>query len=369
MKKIFLLQVILALLCLHGSSSYAQITIAADCVDRIDVLSIPAYPTTSPNAWISSAGLLDGGSPCRRDIAIILKLAHPIGWLEQKVGGSWISMTPIGSPVTLTVPMWFNKLSHGTYRVRMRGMELFRYDNQCPNGVEYWLNGNKAGYQVVPSTIDQYSNEVIIGSTTPAESDFSFISNGSGSVNVYDYLDNVSIDARASVNYDQYWIAIAENGGANRWASYGWVAGQIPYPFDLTKLWKDGHGSAAEFEVGISYTVQVTPTVNHCPLWASVKEKDFFVCPYGSGCKGIQTPKTQAPVTVGNSANQLNVFNLDFSAQKLYTVNVISVDGRIASTTTLATNQPIDISGLVAGLYVVKVSSAGKLICTGKLVK
>ena len=254
---------------------------------------------------------------------------------------------------------------HGTYRV---GIEYPLIDYYCLNSLptlSYDLNKHFVGYWAVYASIS--TNEVVVGASNSFDISYTFIDMPeTGAEQAYDYGEIVKINTSNCKNYNQWWLAIFEEGPIyNRYASKGWSGGTIS-EVDLSNLWVDYYGWS--FEPFHTYTVQFAIENSACPnyvVWNNL-DRSFFVCPAGSGCRfGIEEPKISLSPNPVHDIARLQNFIPDPS--KEYQLTISDIAGRILRFEPLNTHE-IDVSALNNGMFIVNVTSGPERIFTSKLV-
>ncbi|PSK94519.1 T9SS type A sorting domain-containing protein [Taibaiella chishuiensis] len=352
-------------------TSYGQ-SASGDCSS----ISVTSNPGFTNNLWGASVGYKNGNNSCNRVITSG-SVWQPRYQLQSKSGSSYsnVGTWQYGNAT-------FSGLAHGTYRIAIENPQI-AYNvpgSACTGTINcYNLSGTYIGLWGIwasnTGTLNPYSytNDVVVGQTTAAENTFnvnSFVSNGTGSINVYDFGQDVKINVASCYNYNQYQISIFEQGGANRYGSTYWQFGTIPSAsnYSLTNLWKANHGSSAQFEPGISYKVQFVVTTQNCAQW-NEKNETFFICPAGvTGCRFGQDIMTE-PIRVHADRNTLSVFNLDFSNNNAYEISINSLDGRRLQTYSTNGKTQFDISSMVQGMYLARIVHNGKQQAVVKFVK
>ncbi len=277
----------------------------------------------------------------------------------------------------------FANLIQGTYRVKLQvPRRLFRA--QCENNGHipvFDFSGRQVGwvghYSEVttgesPGTF--FSNEVVVGMTTEADIDFSFIDPTDGNPMAYDYRERVIIDTRNCKNYDRWMIAIAELGGQNRYMSTGWMTGKIGgngESFDLTGLWQlwiDTWQFEPFFPMLVSYRVQVVLENSNCPppAWTQ-KFATFIVCPEGTGCRVGELQEPQIRLGPNPAHSSIFLYNYDAGANLGSLMMISDMAGRTKKTIPLTGNE-IDVSALPTGIYALQIVSEGNRVFSSKLV-
>lgn len=274
----------------------------------------------------------------------------------------------------------FSNLTNGTYRVKLQVPRRFFRASCLPNGhiPAYFFGGQQAGWVGHYSEVTDgdspgtfFSNEVIVGMTTPSDINFTFIDvPETGSESAYDYGEEVKINTSQCKNYNRWMIAIIEDGGANRYMSTGWLNGKINgdgLMFDLKRLWKEWDPNW-EFEAFRSYHVQVVLENNECPnpSWNQLI-RTFFVCPTGTGCR-LGAPEEQ-PIHLGPNPAHSSVFlhNFDAGSHPGSLIIISDMTGRTQQTGVLTDNE-IDVSALPVGIYALQLIHKGQRLFTSKLI-
>ncbi|TAK45385.1 MAG: T9SS type A sorting domain-containing protein [Saprospiraceae bacterium] len=265
----------------------------------------------------------------------------------------------------------FSNLRHGTYRVRILS-PIAVTSTSCANGyisVYSYLGqflGYVGNYDYGGETGTFYSNQVVVGNTTPADISYSFIDiPETGSELTYDYGEIVKINAETCINYNYWWAAIFEDGPTyHRYKSNGWTHGTVPNnEFNLSNLWNTWN-----FETYHSYTVQFVVENNECKnsqYWNNL-DRTFFICPAGSGCRfGID--EREIIVSPNPASSTILLQNFEPDLDRDYRMVFADLMGKVVKRVSL-TSSEVDISDLQNGMFVVTVQREGKQIFTSKLV-
>ena len=217
-----------------------------------------------------------------------------------------------------------------------------------------------------------FSNEVIVGMTTPSDINFTFIDvPETGPESAYDYDEPVKINTSQCKNYDRWMIAIIEDGGANRYMSTGWLNGKIGggdgSMFDLSDLWASW-ATNWEFETFRSYHVQVVLENNNCPnpSWNQLI-KPFFVCPTGTGCRLGEPEEPQIRLGPNPANSSVFLHNFDAGSHPGSLIVISDMTGRTQQTAILSSNE-IDVSALPVGIYALQLIHKGQRLFTSKLI-
>lgn len=216
-----------------------------------------------------------------------------------------------------------------------------------------------------------YTNTVIVGNTVAADNDYHFTEGSpSGAVTTMDSDEDVGMDASASTNYDQWFLAICEQSFNNclRYKSNGWTDGTVT-SFDLKGFWETG---GWEFEDFMSYEVQFVVENSKCrngveapPPW-NVNYQSFFICEAGTGCR---TGTEGKEISIGpNPANNfVRLGNFDPAVDKDFVMSFTDFSGRAVKSVPMVSEQA-DISDLPGGMYAVSVLHDGNRLFTTKLI-
>lgn len=348
-------------------------TITGDCHD-IAISNLPAYqPNLIESAYVTA------NSGCLKHIAGVYLPAKPHVWLEEKdwaAGGTWIDLTGPTGHTTHNMPFnpFFTGVAHGTYRIRTRVPVVYTTPT-CPNGITYVNAGDQVvGKQAVLDPHDYYSNETIVGATDATDIQAAFFSGGS-SPNSYDNGDDPVLDCSGSKNYDEFWIAIFENGPPNRYASFwnSWQQGPMVNPqLSMTYIFSGTNNWQWNFVDFTSYTAQFAIRNSSCPsqpVWTHL-DRDFFICPVGSGCKLSRKAEDLREIKVGNTQSLLRIMNVRAVDAESYSLIITGADGRMyKKLNQLDASLEVDIQDLPSGMYVVHLYQANEQRFVGKIVK
>jgi hypothetical protein len=268
----------------------------------------------------------------------------------------------------------FPNVSHGTYRVRV-DIPTALTNLSCDGGLIYAINGVAQHIGYIGSysgltTSSNYSNEVIVGATTPQDIDISFIDEPeTGPVNAYDYGEVVTLDMSSCKNYNLFWIAIFEDGGQNRYNTMGWEYGPVSEK-DLTDVWTFNH-PGWNFEVFTAYDVQISIENNRCKNnpW-NVEYETFFVCPTGTGCRLVAKSEMQEIVLAPNPASEwVQLQNFQREREHHYRVLIVDAYGRSIYTATLMEDEEaISLASVPAGMYALQVWEDDRMLFADKLI-
>lgn len=285
--------------------------------------------------------------------------------LERQLGAGWTVVVSWQNGANFS-----NLTIHGTYRVAVR-IPVLVNNELCEGGCRKIYESGSAQWIGCLGQWSQtmYTNTVIVGNTVPADNSYTFIDvPETGSENTYDYGEVVKINTAACANYDQWWVAIIENGGANRYNSWGWSFGTIPNnEVNLTQVWKKDHPTW-EFEVNRSYTVQFVVENQQClngSGW-NVNNRDFFICQPGSGCRTGEDSREIA-INPNPASSYILLQNFEPDLGRDYRMLVSDLSGKVVKSVEL-TDSEVDISSLPSGMFVVNVLRDGQRVHQSKLV-
>ncbi len=350
------------LLCLVLSSESMAQTATGGC-DSVTVTSTPTY---SPNIYFANVSWKQCqivGQSCCRTITSG-QATTPKYYLEQKNGSNW---TTIFGPQFNLI---FDNLEKGTYRVRMN-VPVVAY-NICEGGepiILYNTSGQFIGWWGTWSE-DYFTNEVLVGPTDAADNNYHFTEgNPSLGENSMDLDEDVGMDASASTNYDQWFLAICEQSFNNclRYRSNGWTNGTVGQ-FDLKGFWQQG---GWQFQEWMTYEVQFVVENSKCrngvevpPPW-NENRQTFVICEAGTGCRSRAGDKV---ITIGpNPASTfVRLGNFDPAVHRGLVMSFTDLSGRAVKSVPLVSEQ-VDISGLPDGMYAVNVLRDGHRLFTAKL--
>ncbi len=250
---------------------------------------------------------------------------------------------------------------HGWYRVAVRVPQYL--SAFCTGG---WIKiynylDQHVGYEGEwASTI--YSNMVTVGETEQSDVTWEFIDPNSN--DLFDSGDEVEMNTLGTINYDNWWVAIFENGGQNRYASNGWTGGLIPgNQFDLLFFWNDKTGTNFS-EIPVSYTVQFAISSRCDTEWTNL-DKNFAMCPNGTGCRiGGSDDLEIAP---NPASTYFSLSNFHPAESSGYHITLTDMNGRILKTFSQDIQQQFDVSDLPSGLYIVQIWENADRIFTTRL--
>lgn len=359
MKKFLLTKTVLICLSLFSISNLFSQTIEGGCTS-VRVNSIPYY---SPDLYFSYVGreFCDNLGCC-----IIIKSGSTTQarhWLEQKDHNT-NSWSTVQGPQNGSL---FSNLSQGTYRVRTQIPEAFighctgGQSTPCYNTLGQYIG--RWGRWAAAS----YSNEAMVGIPQLSDVVYEFVDVQGGDLipNGFDQDEIAYMDASNSVNYDLWWLAIFETGGAQRYRANGWTHGQVNGLIDLKQVWNGGQGW--EFDDFNSYTIQFAVQNEQCKSWTNV-EKSIFICPTGTGCRfseGYQ--EEESMIITPQPANQfISISGMDVYEND-YTIVIRNLNGQEMVNKTLSSPN-LDTSDLPTGVYSVQVSDDSQIILHDQLI-
>lgn len=360
----------MVLLCGKAEAQTGPVFSATGGCSSVTTANTPSYQT---DLW--GKGLFNlGEEPCVY-LLYLLNERLVAQYTLQKLNTSNNTWVNVAGP---QISSSFNNISeHGTYRVNVSCPVLFT-NQQCPEGIDIHNNlGQYVGqFGTYTNGIFATSNIVIVGPTTPSDIAYTFIDptpNDPFEAG-YDFGEVAKINTSASTNYNQWWLAISEDGPSyQRYRSNGWTNGTVPNNlFDLSDFW-DG-GVDWQFETFHSYTVQFVIENLQCrngieqnpPATWNVLNRTFFICPAGTGCRiGEEAQKIVLSPNPASSVVRLLHFEMD--AGREYRLTIADLSGRAIRSMMLTSNE-VDISGFEKGMYAVTIERDGKRIFTDKLV-
>lgn len=368
MKTIFNISVFVILTAFF-SNIVAQPQITGDCSSVSFAGGMPEYEVN-----LFENGAFPPNQPCLAFVSI--PPMQPRMFLQQ-FNFATNQFVTIAGPRVVNQP--FTNLVHGTYRIKLQvPRRLFRA--ACENGhiPAYDWSYRHVGWighyseetgGDFPGTF--FSNEVVVGMTTPADIAFTFIDEPeTGPETAYDYGEPVKINTSQCKNYNRWMIAIIEDGGQNRYMSTGWMSGKIGgngQSLSLTELWQ-GWITWWQFEPLHSYHVQVVLENNECPnpSWNQLI-RTFFVCPTGSGCRLGEPEEPQIRLGPNPAHSSFFLYNYDAGFYSGSLMIISDMAGRTKKTIPLTGNE-IDVSAIPAGVYAVQLVHEGKRVFSSKLV-
>lgn len=383
MKKIHILLILLQCFCYNAAKAQVTANVSlsvTNCTSSsIDVaLSFNGFPeTVYPD--ISSMYIASKG--CIR----VLKnpaqtpLYETYSLQKQNPNLSWTTVSTMG-------PTFFGKvqryvgLSHGSYRLTVDVPNPIITSNCEGNSIRVddalgQILGKIGRYGFVTT-----SNTVIIGATDQNDIAFNWIKTQGtppppnlSSPPIYCFEENPKISTIGTFNYTHYWVAIFEQGfgTSNRYASTGWIAGQIPAQIDLLNdVWKKPNGNWEFTPIGPganpSYQVQFAITNSCNTSWTTIDSPmPFFQKgPQGWGCRN--TEDDQAIVVAPNPAMSYFSIPAIETGDNNIKVSVSDMTGRVVKQFNSVQTQ-YEISDLSNGIYVVNVTQQGVRIHSSKL--
>ena len=348
--------------CLMVLHSLNAQSISVNCSSG--VITVTSEPPITDNIIFSFGYKIDRNNPCRL-FSIEARTEYAIArhFLEKKQSnGSW---TIIEGPIFGYYPS-FNTTGNGAYRIRFqKPRRTFR--RGCPEDAIEVLNlydpsfvGWRGEYAANPDIDASFSNEVIIGGTTQNDIAWSFIDPNNN--NLFNPGDIIKMNTTGTKNYTDWWVAIFENGGQNRYWTNGWTNGQIPgNQINLS----DYNAFPGGFQqIPVSYTVQFAISSSCNTQWINL-DRNFSVCPPGFGCRVAKEEKIVVSPNPTGSSFQL--VNLDLATLGRMRVVLSDISGRLVKDFAQINQPDFDVSDLSNGLYIVGVWKDGNRIQTTKL--
>ncbi len=135
----------------------------------------------------------------------------------------------------------------------------------------------------------------------------------------------------------------------------------------MTQVWKEGHPTW-EFEPFHTYTVQFVVENQQClngSGW-NVNNRDFFICPAGTGCRAGEDGG-EITISPNPASTSIRLQNFEPDLGRDYRMLVADLSGRVVKSVELIDGE-VDISGLPSGMFVVSVLREGKRVHQSKLV-
>jgi hypothetical protein len=286
--------------------------------------------------------------------------------IERKVNGFWVSYGN-GLLKYENYPSW-NVTDQGTYRIKCYKPKIYK-TSSCPNGFDVKIPGGAiVGKEGIYSGEDAqyivYSNEVTVGPVTSNQVVYSFVDGGNGNSQAsgFDFGELVRINTTGCKNYTHWWVAIFENGGANRSNSLGgWQSGALPTLVNITNIFRINHPTW-NFENGLTYTVQFALS-NPCNTEWTNLDKTFNICPAGSGCREVDVNE---PISLSPNptSNEFRLLNLPETESQ---ISISDVSGRKIKNFTAKDEDTFDVSDLGNGMYFITVFNEGTSVFASKL--
>jgi len=355
MKPFDFLSFIISGLLLWNGASIAQ-TAEGGCSSVRITGGVPLYPN---NAWVNSIYLGHYGDECNKYLA---------PGFYQPAATAQFSLQMLGEENWITVRSWqpssiFNDVEdHGWYRVAIRVPQYIAAP-YCLEGKIRVYNAFGQFYGYAGEWAETiYSNWVVVGETEQDDISWEFVDpNGN---DLFNPGDVVRMNTTGTKNYDNWWVAIFENGGQNRYWSNGWTGGLIPdneinLTQEASEIFQGGFA-----QIPVSYTVQFAITSTCDTEWTHL-DRNFAVCPQGWGCR---TKAEDEVVIVPNPASVVfSVTNLDEAVGGDYQLTLTDMNGRIVKTFSKTMNRKFDISDIPSGLYLVNILNENIGVYTLKL--
>jgi Secretion system C-terminal sorting domain len=177
----------------------------------------------------------------------------------------------------------------------------------------------------------------------------------------------VRLNAAASNSYNQWWLAIFEEGPTyNRYWSNGWQTGTVSSfnsansggantssILNLSSEWNIDN-SGLPSQPNHTYTVQFVVENSGClnsTNW-NVNNKSFYICPTGSNCK-IGESNESIGIYPNPASNQVTLSGFDEEKHIGTLVTFTDVSGKVVKSQVLHDDE-LDIQDLSNGIYFVR---------------
>lgn len=272
-------------------------------------------------------------------------------------------------------------LDHGTYRVaqqiprHMLGWEVDVCSREFPNDFICVFNTNGQNIGFLGTYADPiFSNSVVVGPTLQEENSWRFReSRPSGSTSAADADEVILVDARLSVNYDLYYVAIFEEGDTyNSYLGLGWNSGQLGQ-FNLSTTWLQA--KERPLEPFHDYIVQFVAENQSCrngieapPIpgitW-NVNTQKIFVCPAGTGCLRLDFEEDILAYP-NPTRHHLNFEGLN--STEIYEASLYGIRGERILHQSLGKGEMLNLSDVPKGNYTVKLEVNGVTRHTAQIV-
>ncbi len=249
---------------------------------------------------------------------------------------------------------------HGWYRVAVRVPQYL--SAFCTGGwikIYNYLNQH-VGYEGEwASTI--YSNIVTVGETEQSDVTWEFIDPTPN--HHFNYLEEVKINTTGTINYDNWWVAIFEYGGQERYWSNGWTGGLIPgNEINLSELSQGIFNEVFEPIPNYYYLVQFAISSICDTEWTNQNDY-FYVCPSGMPCR--IAGQDEIIVSPNPVSTFFSIPNLGFSEN--YRLTLTDLAGKTVKSFVHSAQISFDIADLPDGLYILNIWDDNTRIHTVKL--
>jgi len=278
---------------------------------------------------------------------------------------TWVqSVGPAGCPIF--------DVAHGTWRVRAQnpialngsgcdGGHILVYNNAAQ-----WI-GWMGTYTNAPIFT---SNVVVVGPTQQNEVNAAYKETyGTIGNSLFNYDEIPMLNTTNTINYENWWIAIFERGGQNRFGGQGWTSGFIPNDeINLQQVWTNaGFDGFAPITSGVTYEVQFAVAGRCNQYWVQANLPFFGVCSQSMPCREvIEEPEISLNPNPANNSFRLS--GLDIGAPSSdQRLSIYDLSGRIVKEFGQINQDDFDVSDLSSGLYVVSLWEGGNRTKTLKL--
>jgi Secretion system C-terminal sorting domain len=278
--------------------------------------------------------------------------------LERLNGSAWVVVRPFQISDNFQ-----NVTTHGTYRVAVRTPVKKFFPGCDIDGFRRLTNisGQLLGFKGEWS-VTSYSSQVVVGATIQSDMSWTFIDANNNSL--FNTGEQVRMNTANSKNYENWWLAIFENGGQNRYWTNGWTEGQAPSEINLNETVDGAFADAgnAFAQIPVSYTVQFAISSNCNTSWVNL-DRNFSVCPANLGCRIADQEHIALSPNPANSTFLLS--NMD--TQQPHRVVITDMSGKTIKSFGDVTQQEYDIADINSGLYIVTVWDKDEKVYTNKL--
>lgn len=314
-----------------------------------------------PEVYIASflAGCSNGSPCCKVTNQTLQQLVPQFNLMQKQANGIFTSRGAFQS--------YAGGLPHGTYRADITKRPIYHTTADCSTVSLQSIGQSKflGNFNVTPLS----TNEFVVGATLPSEVKFSYVDNTNGMSNGWDVNEAMKINTTGSINYDRWWLAVFEQGGANRYKSKGWTFGTMPTEIDLKEFW--GLTSGWTFQQGTNYYIQFAASSSCNSSWVEANGQNgsdtqvntFFVCGNGWGCR--TAPKEEVVVSPNPANSFFRVFGIEDLEDN--SLSLTDLSGRVVQSFSNIANQDLDISALPSGIYLAHIWNGAKKIKTSKI--
>lgn len=346
------------------SKGFSQLTISTDCSNSVNVTQYANFGS------FYIQGVFATRTNCTQYFLGPYRYGFPYFNLKKKSGSTWVAIKQWNANTNDPSDVYpsFSSLDLGIYRVTQTN-PVATQSTGCNNNIQLYDSqerqiGTKG--QIYNGLNMSISNEITVGAFVQSDVNWNFTGSNLATTNGYfDPANNVSMDMSGVKNYNGgsgqgWWLAVFEQGGANRYWSNGWHLGALPSIITLQSEFPGIQFS----HFPISYGVQFAVSSSCNSQWVNL-DRNFAYCESGQGCKIAENESISIIPNPTNSFFRLQ--NLDTRSGNTYNVKLTDLSGRNIKTFEGIGTEDLNISEIPTGLYIVSILNWSNQIYNTKL--